>query len=341
MTTKQIVFTKKNTAELIDHELPAMNEYSVKVKTAFSTVSCGTERANITANPNVSITGDPVSEDNYFPRFLGYSSSGIVEEVGTAVTSIKPGDRVAMFGSFHAAYNILHESRVVKLDDRNDLNSAAMSYITTFPMAAIRKTRLEIGESALIMGLGTLGQFAVQIAHAAGAVPVIAVDPVAERRAFALKFGADYALDPTEPDFAETVKKITNGGVNVAVEVTGVGKGLDQALDCMAKFGRVALLGCTRDQNFTIDYYRKVHGPGITMIGAHTLARPEFESRPGFFTHQDDIAAMLRLMAMGRVDLKQMIGEIHSPSDCGEVYTRLINDKNFPIVVQFDWSKIQ
>ncbi|MFR6641702.1 MAG: hypothetical protein ACLUSP_10635 [Christensenellales bacterium] len=67
---------------------------------------------------------------------------------------------------------------------------------------------------------------------------------------------------------------MTARGANVAVEVTGLGKGLDRVLDCMRKFGRVALLGCTRNSDFTIDHYRKVHGPGITPVGAHTAARP-------------------------------------------------------------------
>ena len=69
-------------------------------------------------------------------------------------------------------------------------------------------------------------------------------------------------------------KEISNGGVKVGIEVTGVGAALDGILDCMARFGRVALLECTRSSDFTIDYYRKVHGLGITLVGAHTNARP-------------------------------------------------------------------
>lgn len=109
----------------------------------------------------------------------------------------------------------------------------------------------------------------------------------------------------------------------------------------MKRFGRVALLGCTRNSEFTVDYYRKVHAPGITLIGAHTIARPDNESHPGWFTHTDDIKAILKLCAMGRMNMAEMVKETHSPNDCGEVYTRLIEDKNFPAVVQFDWRKLQ
>lgn len=336
MKNRAIIFTEPNVAELVDKgELSALKEDEVKVKTLFSTVSCGTERANITADPNVSPNG---SGKVLFPRQLGYSSSGIVEEVGERVTSVKAGDRVVMHWSTHSEYNVLKEDRVIKIeDDSISMQEAAVAFITTFPMAAIRKTRLEIGESVLVMGLGLLGQIAVKLARISGAVPIVAVDPVKERREEALKNGADYAFDPFEEGFAEKVKKVTSGGANVCIEVTGVGSGLDGALDCMAKFGRVALLGCTRNSDFSIDYYRKVHGPGITLIGAHTMARPNVESHAGWFTHRDDIKAVLKLLAGNRLDIQNMIKEVHHPADCREVYTRLINDRNFPILVQFDW----
>ena len=200
MKNRAIIFTEPNVAELVDKgELSALKEDEVKVKTLFSTVSCGTERANITADPNVSPNG---SGKVLFPRQLGYSSSGIVEEVGERVTSVKAGDRVVMHWSTHSEYNVLKEDRVIKIeDDSISMQEAAVAFITTFPMAAIRKTRLEIGESVLVVGLGLLGQLAVKLARISGAVPIVAVDPVKERREEALKNGADYAFDPFEEGF--------------------------------------------------------------------------------------------------------------------------------------------
>lgn len=346
MKYTNIAFTKLNTAEYLPMDEIRLKEMemgdnSVKVKTVISTISCGTEKANITGDLNVSIYEEPKPGDvAQFPRFAGYSSAGTVVEVGKNVKSVKVGDRVVVAHGGHRNYNVVDERYVVKIEDeRVSFAEAAMAFIAVFPLAAVRKTRLELGESAMVVGLGILGQLAVQFAHAAGAVPVIAVDPVEDRRNIALKFGADYALDPTEPDFAKKVKEITGGGVNSAIEVTGLGVGLQQTLDCMAKFGRVALLGCTRDYNFTIDYYRKVHAPGIHIIGAHTMARPLDESYPGYFTEQDDMKAALKLCASNMINFKGLIAETHSPRDCGEVYTRLVNDRNFPIVVQFDWTQ--
>ena len=338
MLVHRIQFPAINEAELIEENIGEPGPDQVIVKTAVSTVSPGTERANITGDPNTHGPGPSVVD---FPRSCGYSSAGIVYKVGSNVKSVAPGDRAIVYWGNHTDYNMVPESRVVKIPyDDISFEEAAAVFISTFPMAAIRKTRLEIGESCMVMGLGLLGQFAVRFARAAGACPVIAVDPVESRRKDALAGGADYALDPFEEGFAARVKEITGGGVNAAIEVTGQGAGLDETLDCMAKYGRVALLGCTRNPNFTIDYYRKVHCPGITLIGAHTNARPEYESHPGYFTHRDDIRAVLKLIHNKRVDFKVMTGHIHSPAECKDVYYRLINDKDFPMVTQFDWSRI-
>lgn len=336
MLRKRILFTEINRAELVEEEVRPLGPRDVRVRTCFSTVSPGTERANIIGDPSVNCGNAPCVQ---FPRGLGYSSSGIVEAVGGEVESVKPGDRVIPFWSVHADINVVPESQVVPiLDESIGFRAAAAMFIGTFPIAALRKTRLEMGESCLVMGLGILGQYAVRLARLAGAVPVIAVDPLASRRQDALLGGADVALDPFEEGFAERVKEMTNGGVKAAVEVTGQGAGLDETLDCMARFGRVALLGCTRSKEFTIDYYRKVHSPGITLIGAHTNARPDVESYPGYFTHADDLNAMMKLYQGKRLDIDSMLGPLHKPEECAEVYQTLIHDRNFPMLVQFDWT---
>ena len=323
---------------MIDLNKPAAQAGEVLVKMVVSTISPGTERANLIGERNISLKPEKCKTVTW-PRTAGYSSSGIVEAVGEGVTKVKPGDRVAMSWSKHQEYVCLEESRVYGIEDENvSFEEAAIWHIGTFPIAAIRKCRLELGESAVVMGQGTLGQVAVVYLKAAGACPIIAVDPVAEKREMALRIGADYALDPYAEDFVQKVKEITGGGAAVGIEVTGIGKGLDQILDCMRKFGRVALLGCTRNADFTIDYYNKVHGPGITLIGAHTYARPKVESHGGWWTETDDVRAQMVLNAHGRVNLSQLVLETFSPDMAPEVYARLAENKSFPIA-QFDWRK--
>ena len=339
MKTKQIIFTKPYVAELLDAECLPPKEHEVTVSLEYSAISSGTEKANLIGLRN----GPNVSEDQeaVFPRAIGYSAAGIVSETGSGITDICVGDRVIVYWGKHKKNITVSRNNIIKIPDEVSSKEASMALISTFPLGAIRKAKLEIGESAMVMGLGILGIFAVQELRAAGAYPVIAVDPIKERRDFALKMGADLALDPTEAGFADKVKEQTKGGVNVCIEVTGLGIGLIQALDCMKQFGRVALLGCTRSSKFEIDYYGKVHGRGISLIGAHTKARPKTESSAGLWTDNDDLQAVLDLIKGKRLNFKDMICEIHSPTEAGQIYDRLANDKNFPIGVLFDWRNIQ
>lgn len=338
MNSKNIVFIKENTAELINEEVRVPNKGEILVKLCVSSISSGTERANLTGSKTVTWT-IPETKEAIFPRRGGYSSAGIVEAIGESVSKFKVGDRVALWWSSHSQYITISENNACKIDDIS-FEDAALFHIATFPLAAIRKCRTQIGESAIVMGMGILGIVALQLLKAAGAVPIIAVDPDPSKREKALKCGADYALDPYASDFVETAKSLTSGGANVGIEVTGIGAGLDGILDCMALKGRVALLGCTRNSDFTIDYYRKVHGPGITLIGAHTNARPIYESSGGWWTQEDDMFALKKLTEMGRIKLSNIIDETHSPNEAHEIYTRLANDKTFPLV-QFDWRELK
>ena len=351
---KSILFTEKNKAELVEEAKPEPKAGEVVVRLVRSCISSGTERANLTGVPDgaTGIFGDENDMRVTWPRRGGYSSSGVVESTGEGVTSVKPGDRVAMSWSWHKQYMSLPENQVYRIPGNVSFQDAAFAHISTFPSAAIRKCRLEFGESAIVMGLGVLGQLAVKLLRAAGAAPVIAADPVVEKREEALALGADFAFDPLAPDFAAQVKAVTESdrrthmgrkpdvGARVAIEVTGNGAALNSVLDAVAPFARVALLGCTRDSNFTINYYRKVHAQGVSLIGAHTMARPDAESSNGWWTTRDDAQAFLKLLSLGRVSLDGFVAEVHSPEECGEVYARLAAGGAFP-VVQFDWTRIE
>jgi len=338
-TNQTIVFSAVNQVEFVETAMPEPAAGQVVVKTVVSSISSGTERALLTGECNINIGAAKVAEVPTYPRWPGYSAAGVIAAVGEGVTSVDVGDRVAIIDTGHQLYEATDVKNVFKIEDHVSFQEAALWHIATFPLAAIRKCQLEIGESAIVMGQGVLGMIAVKLLHVAGATPIIAVDPVPEKRQWALENGADYALNPFDPEFAATVKKITGGGAKVGIEVTGIGQGLDGILDCMARFGRVALLGCTRKSDFTIDYYRKVHGPGITLVGAHTNARPKQESYHGWWTRWDDEKALRALHQSCRIEFASMVSEIHKIADYKEVYHRLATEKSFP-VIQFDWSDL-
>jgi len=334
MKSKQIVFTATHKAELLEVDVREPNENEVLTDMEYTVVSGGTERANIMAMPN---TGG----DN-FPKTLGYCGIGHVIKVGSAVDNIAVGDRVLVYHGKHMKYNVRTVKEITKVEnDSIDSLDAAFVIIAAMGLGGVRKLEIELGESAMVMGLGLLGIFAVQFCRLSGAYPVIAADLNPARRELALKLGADYAFDPSAPDFVEQVKAATKGkGVRATVEVTGVSAAMKQALECASRMGRISLLGCTRVSDCAVDYYQQVHKPGVKLIGAHNLVRPKVESYPHHWTHQDDCKAILDMIAAGRVQVAPIVSRVVSPKDCAEIFNQLCDDPHFPMGTVFDWREI-
>lgn len=339
MKIHTVVFTAKEKAELLESEIADVPVGSqVLVKTHFDLISAGTELANYHAMPNIN-GGGP---DSGFPKYVGYSASGVVKAVGPDVTRFKPGDRVVCSWLKHRSWFLADEKSFYPIPDDVDMESAAAAHLCSFPFLGVRRLQLQMGESVMVAGLGLLGQFAVQLARLNGAAPVLCCDLSPERRALALELGADYALDPAEENFAEKVYELTDGkGVDGVIEVTGFISALQQALEYVAFHGRISLLGCTRISDQPINFYRYVHCRGVSLLGAHTMVRPKFESRPnGEWTEYDDYRTFFRYVRSGRLKVSPIISSRVSPREADAVYRKLGFEKNPPLGVLFDWRDI-
>ncbi len=330
---KAILFTKPYTAELVEIDIPSLGDNDVLVKTDYSAISAGTEKANLCGMPNT--YGD-------FPRALGYSSSGTVVEVGKNVKKCKIGDRVIVYHGIHTDYNVRHEDEIIPVlyKEVSSLN-AAFVLLAAMGLGGLRKTRLEIGESGMVFGMGILGVFALTFMKMSGAVPVIAADLSESRRNLAISCGAYYAFDPSDKDFIARVKEATdNKGVSAIVEVTGSSAAMKNALDCASFKGRISLLGCTRVSDIPVDYYSQVHKPGIELIGAHNFVRPKFDSYPYHWTNSDDCNAIMKMIKYGMIDFSKIVTDTVSPYDAPSVYDRMLNDRDFPVGIAFDWGNM-
>ncbi len=323
------------TLQSMEYDPASLAPDQVLLENEYSVISAGTERAWISGQAN--------NPQQSFPFYPGYSASGRVMLAGSRVTSLKPGDRVLITAGGHRSHTVKTADSVFKItNDSIDLREAAFAYIASFSMLGVRNLRIEPGESVMIAGLGILGMIALQFAALSGAVPLMVADYDAARLALAMELGADAAFHPGDADFAEQIKAFTDGaGVNAVVEVTGVAAALKQALQYTAKRGRISLLGCTRVPDAPVDFYREVHLPGITLIGAHTSNHAEGGSRPERWTANDDYRTFLRFLANGKMKMRPLISEMVSPANAHEVYTRLIAGKNPPLGMVFDWKLIR
>ncbi len=334
MQRKMVVFTEPGKVELQYRETPPVTGDQVLVKTEYTVVSGGTERAYLMNMNNTA---------QKFPTVIGYCGIGTVLQTGEQVTDLVPGDRVLIYHGRHATHALVSRSRLTKVeDDKLDSLDAVFTVIASMGLGGVRRLELELGETAMVIGLGLLGLFSVQFCRLSGANPVIAVDLNPERRALALQLGADYALDPTAPEFKQTVMELTGGkGIHGCVEVTGASAAMQLALSCAARQGRISLLGCTRNSDCSVDYYAQVHKPGVKLIGAHNMVRPQVDSYPHCWTHHDDCRAILNLMSSGRLQVSPIRSRVVSGDCAPDIYKQLMEDKNFPLGTVFDWRDLK
>ena len=334
MTGSYIVFESIGKAVLERFEIPQPQVGEVLLENEYTVVSAGTERANLMNLPNTSLR---------FPYYPGYSGVGRVIAVGDGVENARIGDRALANASGHRSHAVQSAADLIVVeDDRIESLDAAFVVIGAMGLQGVRKLKLELGESAMVIGLGILGVFATQAAALSGAIPVIVSDFDKKRRELALTLGADHAFSPDEENLPEKIKKLTYGrGPDAIVEVTGSAVALQQALTYVARQGRISLTGCTRISDADIDFYKYVHQPGVSLIGAHTFVRPRVDSYPGYWTARDDYRTMLAFMAAKKLKAQPIISEIVSPECAPAIYKRLAEEKHPPLGIVFDWKKMR
>lgn len=147
-----------------------------------------------------------------------------------------------------AQYAIARHDTLVAIPDPLPFDQAAIipDAVSTPYAAIVVSADVRPAQAVGIWGAGGLGAHGVRLARLAGAAPVIAVDPLAAARDRALDFGADLALDPADPGFAEAVAGATGGrGLDAAFDFAGVGAVRDQATGVLARGGVLVLVGLT------------------------------------------------------------------------------------------------
>lgn len=221
------------------------------------------------------------------PLILGHESAGIVREVGPGVESIRPGDRVVMVckntcglcrmcrtgheemclrstgklgmeldGGF-AQFVAVPERNLVPVDPHVSWEGASIIAGTlASPLHAIRMARVELGEVAVIFGLGGLGLHALQLLRSLG-VNVIGVDVVENKLEKALEFGAVEVINAAESDPVKDVLDMTDGvGADVALEIVGgdaVPPVIQQCVELLRPGGRLVILGYHMGQALGVD----------------------------------------------------------------------------------------
>ena len=304
---------------LAELEIPALKPGQVLVEIAYSG-ACGTQVMEWLGHKG---------EDKWVPHCLGHEGSGTVLECGTAIARVKPGDKVVLSwikGSGIEAgganylwegrtvnaggvttfqrHAVVSENRLTKLPEGLAMDAAILlgCAAPTGMGAVFNVTKVAPGESVAVFGTGGIGLNACMAAAFAGAMPVIAVDPSPTRRDLARAFGATHVIDPTDSDVLAEIRKIVPGGVDAAIEATGIPAVMGQALDATRQQGGRAVVIGNAKLGLTLTLNPAVFNQGKSLHG--TWGGDSVPDR--------DYARFGRLLASGRFELGALLSAPYS-----------------------------
>lgn len=277
---------------------------------------------------------------------FGHEGAGVVQAVGSDITTVVPGDTVclsyrscgkceqcrsghpaycevpginsagtrqdgttphthngaAVYGNFFGqssfgTYALAYEPNTVKIPaDLSPVIAAPLGCgVQTGAGTVLNVLKPEAGNSVVVYGAGGVGLSAVMAAVAVGCT-VIAIDPVASRRAIAEELGAVAALDPAGSDVVAEVTRMTGGGCDFAIDTTGKSPVIAQATTLLRRRGQLALVGIGASAEIDI---MTVMSKGIQIHGVI-----EGDVTPAVF-----IPRLIDLYRQGKLPLEKIIVE--------------------------------
>ena len=232
------------------------------------------------------------------PITLGHEVAGTVERVGAQVTDVRAGDRVCLHYNIscgdcdycqlgheqfcHTVQMLGHHvdggySEYIAVPARNAIplpdeipfeQGATLMCASATAFHALSKGRVKAGETVAVFGVGGLGLSAIQLAKAMGAAEVYAVDIKLDKLELASGYNA-IPIDASRVDAAQEIQKLTKSrGVNVALEMIGLRKTMEQAVDSVGNLGRAVMVGLNQ-QPISIHTYQQVLGKEAEIIGSN------------------------------------------------------------------------
>lgn len=278
--------------------------------------------------------GDGGSAEVTPPLIIGHEFSGIVTAIGKNVKSVMVGDRVAVdpndlcgecyycrnamghfclnskgYGTTYpggfAEYDVVSEKQVFKIPDNLSYESAALTETLSCCLHGIDLCDIRTGQSVFIIGAGPIGLMMLQLAKIAGAGKIIVSEIVPEKRALALKYGANIVIDPLNEDIGAVLSANTRN-VNCVIECAGTIKTIEQAITYAGKGATVMMFGL-------------VAPDAAATIKPHEFFKKELKLTSSFVNPYTFDRA-IEILALGKVKADEIITDILPLDRINEVF---------------------
>ncbi|MDR1191466.1 MAG: zinc-binding alcohol dehydrogenase [Verrucomicrobiales bacterium] len=329
MTAKRLVFTGKQQVQLENYEPEPLGARSVLVKTAVSLMSTGTE--NIVFNRWFE-AGTGWDDWVKYPFYPGYAAVGTVAAVGAEVTTLQAGDRVA-YRLGHRSHAVVDAAECYPIPAGIPFEQAVWFALAKITFIGARSAGYRLGDHALIIGAGPIGQMETRWAAACGVQKLIVADAMPSRLALATAGGATAVLAGNIGEARAAVLAAGDGQLpRVVVDSTGNHKVFVETQRLARDFGRIVLLGDTGEpskQTLTHEVMRR----GLVITGAHDChdsAEWNNTTINRFF---------FQLVAAGRISLAGLNSHRFTPEQCAEAYDIANRARASTMGIIFEWSK--
>ncbi len=289
------------------------------------------------------------------PLIMGHEAAGVVEAAGPSVSGFAPGDRVVFdstvychtceacrqglfnrcarrqvlgvstptfrrHGAF-AEFVVVPYWIAIKLPDELPFGQAALLEPASIALHAANRGGVGAGETAVVLGAGTIGLFVIQAVRLRGAARVIACDTNDFRLGVARRLGADTIVNPGRENLDDVVRRETGGrGADVVIEAVGFARTVREAVSVAKAGGRVTLIG-NLDRTVELDLQDLV-AREVTLAGSYASS--------------GEFGECVRALASGRIVAAPLISDVMKLSEGARAFERLLagNEDLLKIVLE-------